>query len=294
MLISFRMSANMVFGFLLMILTVAFLYIIAGQKPVPEWLLQFTFYAFMTALFGFIFLGILAPLVRDRLKEAKMKKIDRKMDLETLKAEYGRCAWSIENNLDKHVRKNKITDFVARLEARNERGMELETSEELENQIQKYNEKCKDYSLFRKISERLIVEEINKKAKRMFPKSLKKSDELSRMLCADFLMERYFNGEQVTANWLRDTYPKELKNIYKEIDETERHELDILFNEINTDFEESDELQRFIKEKKELLAHGQETIKALRKEAQSLDEQLEQYKNLRVPPSHENNDIPQW
>ena len=98
----------------------------------------------------------------------------------------------------------------------------------------------------------------------------------------------------VTDNWLRDEYPIELKKITKEIDESERSELDVLFNEVNNEFEKDNVLQRFRKEKVKLIAHGQETIKALQREVKSIDKQLEKYSNLRVFENYTETEIPEY
>lgn len=274
-------------GFVITLVAFVLVYSLVSQQAVPEWMLQYTFYAFMTAIFGFIFLGILAPLFKQYLEERKTRREDEIATLELLRGEYGRCAWSINSNLDKCVKKNEKTDFVARLEARNDFGEDLELSEELKEQIKGYNEKCNDYNIFLKMSERAIRELTEKRIEQMFPKTLKRYTELPTVLNADLFMERYLNGEKVTANWLRDTHPVVLKNITKEIDETEKHELDIYFNEINNLLKKDEVLQRFIKAKEGLIEYGQNTIKSLQEEAKALGKQLQKNRHLRPLPSYE-------
>jgi hypothetical protein len=279
-----RTSIKDYFLYIVFIIVVVVLYSVYNyltHLEVPLWMIQFTFYAFMTAFFGFIF-GILALLIRDHLEGRKMKKIEKKGTLESLKAEYDTCAWSIQNNIERYIEKNEMTDFVARLEARDDFGEEIEVPKQLKKQVQGYNEKSKDYNLFLRMSKHTINEVTEKRVLQMFPKTRKRSDGLSTLLNSGSFMERYLNGEKVTATWLKDTHPVILKNITKEIDETERHELDIYFNEINTMFEKEEVLQRFIKAKEELIKYGQETMKVLKKESEALDRQLQQYTHLRT------------
>lgn len=243
-------------------------------------MLQFTFYALMTAIFGFIFLGILAPLTRDYLKKAEMKKIREKTALELLKKEYERCAWSIKNNIEKYVQKNKFTDFEARLHEPNVVG-EVEISEELKRKVQEFNERCGLYKVLCEASNYPIKSFIEAKVREKFPKTLKIPFALDEFLQVDYLMARYFNGEKVTDSWFKETHPTAYKNIIKGLDESERDELDTLFHELNNKFERDAILQRFRKEKEELIKHGQETIETLQREIDSLNEQLKKYSNLR-------------
>lgn len=263
---------------LLVLLILAVLYEVASQFQMPEWMLQFTFYAFMTAIFGFVF-GVLLLLVRDHLSKRKMKKARNVKELEALKAEYSRCKWSIENSLEKYIQTNEMTDFVARLNNTIEMG-EMRVSDKLQKEIQDYDEKLKDYNFLRRASETYIRDTIDSKVRRMFPKTEKKGSELHQMLGSDFLMARYFEGERITENWFKETQPTMLKNITKEIDETERYELDVLFNEINGNFKNEDTLLRFRKQKEAVIEQGKKIIKNLEEEIVSLDRKLKKYDYL--------------
>lgn len=276
-------------GLISLIIVVIFysLYNYMSQLETPLWVIQYTFYAFMTAIFGFIFLGILAPLIRDYLKEAKVKKIEEKKALESLKKEYERCAWSIKNNIEKDIEKNELTTFEARL-YNSEVSEKVKVSEELKRQVQEYAEKCKLYTVLRMSSEWFIKSTIEAEVKRKFPKTLKKPYELdSILLQSNFLMARYLNGEKVNESWFKGTQPIALKNMIKNIDESERSELDTFFLEINNEFEKNSVLQRFRKEKEELIKHGRETIANLQKEIGSINEQLNKYSNLRIGKEEE-------
>jgi hypothetical protein len=261
-----------------MMIILAVVYGVASQFQVPEWVLQFTFYAFMTAMFGFVF-GVLLLLVRDHLNERKVKKARKLKVLKALKEEYSRCKWSIENNIEKYIAKNEMTDFVARLVNTIDMG-EMRVSEELQREIQKYNEKIRDYNLFRKTSDSYIRNSIEHKSMNMFKKTLMKNNEWNAILWSDFFMAKYFNGESVTCNWLSDNEPLVLRNITKEIDESERHELDILFKELNDIFQKEEILVRFRKQKEAVIEQGKEIIKNLEKEISSLDKQLQKHEYL--------------
>jgi hypothetical protein len=251
------------------------------QLEAPLWILQFTFYALMTAVFGFIFLGILAPLVREHLEIAKMKKIEDKHLLEALKNEYTRCAWSIDTNIKEIVEKNKRSEFTASLYKSSELG-DLKTSEDLEKQVKDYDRRFQLYKVLQHASMRFVVSAIEIRVKEQLPKSSGNSVPIKNMLSNDFLMVRFLNGEKVTENWLKDSDPETLKKIVKEIEESERDTLDVFFHKLNRQFEDDDVLLRFRNEKEELIKHGKETISNFQKEISSIDEQLKKYSNLRT------------
>lgn len=169
------------------------LYSFLRQTETPIWIIQYTFYGFMTALFGFVF-GLLGLLAHGYLEERKMKKIEDKKALESLKQEYVRCAWSIENNIEKYIEKNESTDFEALLHKPYE--YDVEISEELKRQVQEHNEKVELYNILRGASTSLIAETIETETQRNFPKTLKKLDEFYVPLLSDFLVARYFNGKK--------------------------------------------------------------------------------------------------
>ena len=264
------------------------LFTFMSQLETPLWILQYTFYAFMTAIFGFVFLGILAPLIRERLKEGKTKKIEEKRALESLRTEYERCSWSIKNNIEKYVEKNEFTDFEARLHKPNAVG-EVEISEELKRKVQEFNERCGLYKVLCEASKYPIKSFIEAKVRKKFRRTLKIPFALDEFLQADYLMARYFNGEKVTDSWFKETHPTAYKNIIKGLDESERDELDTCFRELNHKFKSDAILQRFRKEKEELIKHGKETIKAFQREINSLNEQLKKYSNLRKVEGKEPN-----
>jgi hypothetical protein len=235
----------------------------------------------MTAIFGFIFLGILAPLIRDRFETGRIKKVRKLEAIDALKGEYSRSKWYIENNVEQSIGKNRKADSEARLDNTIDMG-EMRVSVELQKEIQGHNEKLKDYDIFRKASESYIRNSIEAKVRRMFPKTLEKNNELHVMLCSDFFMGRYFNGETVTCNWLRDTEPIMLKNITKDINESEKYELDVLFSEINNEFHNEAILLRFRKQKDAIKDHAKKMAENLQKEIASLDRQLRKYDYLRA------------
>lgn len=264
---------------LISLIVIFFFYSYLAQLEAPLWMVQFTFYAFMTAIFGFVFLGILAPLTRDYFKKAEIKKIREKKALEKLKNEYIRCSWSIENHIKEYVEKNQFTDFEARLHEQNNVG-EVKKSEELKRRVQEWNEKRELYKVLCEASKYPIKSFFETTIKKEFPKTLNRPHPLIETLQADFLMNKYLNGEKVTESWFKDSHPIAFKNIFKDIEETERKKLNILFYELNKKFESDIVLQRFRKEKEELKKHTQETIKAFQTEIDSLDEKLKKYSNL--------------
>lgn len=277
-----QISVKAFISLIITIVIFALVYSYTSQQEMPLWMLQFTFYAFMTAIFGFIFLGILAPLTRERLKEAKMKKIEKKKALESLKREYERCAWSIKNNIKEFVEKNEL-NFVFQADL-NESwvGGKAKISEELKGQVQEYNERYGLYNILLRASKHLLKSVVEREVRELFPKTLNKPYPLDDLLQVDYLIARYLSGEKVTESWFKEVHPRAFKNILKDIDKSEKEELDVLFQKLNDEFKRDTILQRFRKEKEELKRHGQETVEALQREIDSLNEQLKQYGNLFV------------
>jgi len=261
-----RLSVKFSVTSLLVLVILAVVYGVASQLQVPEWVLQFAFYAFMTAMFGFVF-GVLLLLVRDYLYESKLKRDRRLESLDVLKGEYSQCKWSIEKIIE-NTEKNAIADSVPQLVTSIDMG-ELRFSEKLQEVIRKYSDQVNDYNIFRKVSEAHIKNSMEKKIMRMFPKSLGKYNELPEMFCSDLLMARYFSGERVTESWFKETQPIMLKNIMKSIDESERHELDVLFNEINNEFKNEGILLRFRKQKEMVIQEGKKIVENLSREIAS-------------------------
>ena len=93
-------------------------------------------------------------------------------------------------------------------------------------------------------------------------------------------MEIWFVGDVVNTNWLRIEHPRKLQNMSKEIDETERDNIDLFFKHIRDEFEKAEVLWRFRKERDELVIFGKKIVVALQKEIDSLNEQLEKYRYL--------------
>jgi hypothetical protein len=267
-------------AFVVIIIILFVLYNFAQNLIMPEWMLPNIFYAFMTAIFGFAF-WIAGLFLRDYFEIGKMKKARKREGLDTLKGEYSRCEWSIGNNIQEYIAKNKRTDFTARLYNIDEMG-KMKVSEELQKELQKYNEESRDFNIFQKASENHIRNTIEAGVRRMFPKTAAKGYDLNIILCSDFLMVRYFNGETVTESWLKETEPGFLKNIVKEIVESERYELDVLFNETNKEFQKEEILLRFREQKKTLMEHGKAISERLKKEIALLDKELVKYDYLKV------------
>ena len=251
------------------------------QLEVPLWILQYTFYAFMTAIFGFIFLGILAPLIRDRLETGKMKKVKTRSKLMALKDAYSGFQSHLDKIFEKSVNKNQLVKYTVDLSDTPDMG-ELRVSEALQRDIQRYNEELMDYNIFLKASDGYIKSSIEKKVRRMFPKTLEQGIELDNLLLADFFMSMYLNREPVTCNWLRDTQPILLRNINKQIDDAEKYELDVLFNEINNEFEKEEILLRLEKQMNLVTGHRMKIAENLKKEIGLLDKKLEKYDYLRI------------
>jgi hypothetical protein len=248
------------------------------QLEVPLWMLQYTFYAFMTAIFGFIFLGILAPYVRDRMETGKTKKLSKRDELTALKQEYERFQWYI-NNISIFMERNERIDPNAQLNNTIDMGQNR-VDEALQREVKEYNKRLGDYNIFRKASEGYIRESIEKKVNRMFPISQKNGVNLEEKLLDGTFMQKYFNGEPVTCNWLRDKFPIVLNNINKDIVESERYELDILFSEINTEFQKEEILLRYRQQKEAIKEHGRALVTPLQNEIPTINRKLRKYDYL--------------
>ena len=113
------------------------------------------------------------------------KRLFEREKLVSLKNEYGRCVMSIKKNIEENIEKNENASLEASLQDSWVVG-DAKISEELRRQVQVFNKKCKEYNFFRKLSEPFIVKTIEREVKRVFPKTLKKSDEVQTMLISDF------------------------------------------------------------------------------------------------------------
>jgi len=225
--------------------------------------------------------------VRVYLPKKQTERLSEKKALESLKTEYERCAWSIENNIEKCVEKNELTNFKANLSQSWVVG-KAEISEELKRQVQEYNEKLELYDVLCRASRNQIKSIIGKKVRDKFPKTLKKPVQLDNMLQHDYLLTRYFNGEKVTDNWLKEEHSKQRKQIIEALDETEIDEFDSLLQELNNELGNDVILQGYRKEKKGLMEHGKKATKNLKIEISSLNEKLKKYSNLRYEKPEQN------
>jgi len=276
-------------GLVIAIIVFYVVYHFISQLETPLWVLQYTFYAFMTAIFGFIFVGILPTLIRDYSKERKMKKIEEKKVLESFRDEFERCAWSIEENIKNGIEKNVFTDFHAGLYCGSSVLEKMKICEDLKKQVDQYAEKSTLYNVLRMSSMCIIGTIITTWVNEKFPKTLKKPHPLDKMILqSDVLMFRYFNGEKVNESWFKDTHPTQFKNIFKDVDDSEKDEGDEVNNfflSINDEIERNQVLKRYRKEKEELIKHGKETVAKLRKQRESVNERLKKYIGLRMTES---------
>jgi hypothetical protein len=273
-----EIPSKWVFVFIAILLILSVLVNFSKYLTVPEWMLPYTFYALMTAIFGFVF-WVAKEYMRDNLDIRKKKELKRIQVLKELKKEYERCNFSVQSNLGQYIDKNKTTDFAARLYESSDVG-DLKFPEALKKEIEKYNDEIRDYNIFLKASDSFIRDNIEKNVRRMFRKTLEKNNELHVVLCNPFLLERFLDGEPVTRNWLNETNPIMLKNIIKDIDESERIELDVLFNEINNSFRTEEILNRFRQQKHTIRELANKIAEQIQKEISSLDVRLQKYDYL--------------
>jgi len=273
-------------GLVIAIIVFYVVYHFISQLETPTWVLQYTFYAFMTAIFGFIFLGILPTLIRDYFKERRMKKIEEKKVLESLRDEFERCAWSFEENIKNDIEKNVFTDFHAGLYCGSSLPKKMKIFEDLKEQVDQYAEKSALYNVLRMSSDCIIRTIITTWVNEKFPMTIKRPYHLDKMILqSDSLMFRYFNGEKVNESWFKDTYPTQFKNIFKDVDDSEKDEGDEINNfflSVDGEIERNRVLRRYREEKEELIKHGKETVAKLRKQRECINERLKEYIGLRM------------
>jgi hypothetical protein len=267
-------------AFIVAIVIFYLLFNILPYLTIPEWMITYSFYAFMTAILGFVF-WICGLFLRDHFEIGKMKKTRRMEALDVLRSEYSRCKLSIEHDIKRDIESNEMTSLVPNLENTPDMG-NVKVREELQRDINQYNEKVEDYNLFRKASDAYIRDSIERRVARVFPKTTKKNNGFHTEFYYEPFMKRYFDGEAVACNWLRESEPIVLKNITKDIDESEKDELDVLFKEINNDFQKESILLRFRKQKEIIRNDSKRLIEVLQKEISSIDKEFEQYDYLRV------------
>lgn len=237
---------------------------------IPQWLLETIIYAVLTALFT----GILAPIsvkyFTRYLDERKERKRKEKKELKNRKGLLDSCIWYIETTLE-YLKRDSFGGVSKEA---------LKPPLEYEKRINEYEKSltlCKDLFLACKYVVKVTVEE---QTRIILPKTLAKIPELEDKLQKDDFLKRYVNEKEVTKSWMEEQKTKLYRFITRNLQE-EEIELNTLFSELNGLFRDNSVMERYRKEKQELIECGQRIIKDLKRESEDLDEKLLQFSDVK-------------
>jgi len=119
---------------------------------------------------------------------------------------------------------------------------------------------------------------LNEIAKEELPATVKEYN-FVQLLQEEDIMRRFLFGEEVTKRWIEKTYPSLFYELMKKLKESEK-KLDKFFIQINNAFKKHRILERFRKEKKNLIELGKEIIKDCNEEISVLNDDLSEYSDL--------------
>jgi hypothetical protein len=235
-----------------------------GEMGIPSWILPYSFYAFLTAFFGFIF-RIVTFRIRDYRESRKMNVQRRITDICLRKTA---CETSI----------NEIRNCINRVNAEDYPLISLITiqpnlSMELQGKVKEFKEHyelCRDLHI---AAEYVIPQIIQGIIKSDLPETFKTGYDLASYLKASKLIKRYINGEEVNVTWLKNNEPQLLAGILANLKDSET-QLDMFFLSLNNSFKSIAVLNRYRIEKKKLVEFGEQIIDYLKSELKSLDEEL--------------------
>jgi|Deesub1362A_J573_1020465.scaffolds.fasta_scaffold00150_50 hypothetical protein len=200
------------------------------------------------------------------IENKKRRMLAKKEELKEKLSSYQNSVEVLERSLKEYVVTNKF-----------ERGYGAGAwnfSSDLRERIKKYNEiydRCVDW---KKASQAVITLHLQKLSRKYLPKTYKEYDLVSVLNNTNELMQRYLNGEEVTKHWLEKKYPTGLYDTLIENLKDKETKLDLFFLKLNETFQEEPVLNRFRKEKKELIQLGSALLTDLKKEEETLEKAL--------------------
>ena len=119
----------------------------------------------------------------------------------------------------------------------------------------------------------VIIIRLQELTKKHLPKTSKEHDLVSLLEYKD-LTNLYMNGKEVTKRWIEKEYPRGLyEDIMRNLKDKETR-LDHFFKILNETFRKDPVLERFRKEKANLIKLGNEILTDLENEEKRLQEEL--------------------
>lgn len=257
-------------SFILFILVIVFysVYPYLAQLEAPSWMLQTTFYALMTAIFSFVFLGVLAPKTREWLEQRKAKRSKEETALKGRIVSCQSCRNQIEYNISNHVKQNEFGYGDVNVRS----NLSTEAEKKVEEYIRRY-EVCGDWL---KATEYVIPQILQSLIKYRLPETAKTGYALDSDLSEPALLKRYVNGEEVNVTWLKGNKPGLLDNIRKNLKDNELR-FDNFFIELNAESKNNKVLNRFRNDKKALIEFGNQIMNDLKLEQESLEKEHSQF-----------------
>ena len=238
--------------------------IILGQMEVPSWLLQSTSYAIMTA----ILTGILVPSVLDYFKNRKLAKNKKKKELEKELNNVRQIASVLQRSLKERVKNNSFPNFsdVEWFHAPSDLKEKGEKYDGMYDLCVDLKEACKSE----------IIVRLQELTKEHLPETSKEHD-LVNLLNNEDLTNLYMSGVEVTKRWIEKEYPRGLyEDIMKNLKDKETR-LDHFFKRLNLTFLEDPVLERFRKEKANLIELGNKISNDLTHKEEELKKELEKF-----------------
>lgn len=201
-------------------------------------------------------------VVPKKEKEKEIKKKKQENELNNVR----QVASLLQKSLEERVKTNSFPDFA-------NVGWFYAPSD-LEEKGKKYDEKydlCVD---LKRACMTMITSHLQNLTRKRLPKTCKESGfDLATSLNADELVNRYINKEDVTRVWIETTYPDLHSDIMRNLKDGKKH-LGRFFIDLNSTFQNDPVLERFRKEKANLIELGNELLIDLGNEEKRLQKEL--------------------
>ncbi|MEM2972432.1 MAG: hypothetical protein QW270_08465 [Candidatus Bathyarchaeia archaeon] len=236
-----------------------------SEMEMPSWILQYSFYAFLTAFLGFIF-GIATLMIRNYVQKREIRQQKRKEDLKLKINAYEKSISEIKNFINQLESKSSASPINIRTE------LSLESQKKLEE----FNQHCELYRDWLLAVEYIIPEILQRLIRSELPQTAKSGYALDSDLQECELLKRYMAGEEVNVTWLKGNKPRLLDNILKNLKDSES-QLDTFFIVLNNEFKNNRVLKRYREEKKALMELGNLILDNFKRELESLQKEISRF-----------------
>lgn len=203
----------------------------------------------------------------------KEKRVSEKIELIGKSENYENSRSSLERSLKEYVMTNNFTKgFYAYPQG---------LPSELVKRMRKWNEtyeRCGDWKV---AGESIITIQLQELSLEYLPLTCKDYPDLRTSLSSDDFKKRYFEGVEVSKRWIEKTYPSFYEDIKEHLKDKEA-KLDHFFLKLNEAFLKDRLLNRFRKEKKELIELGQLIVEDMKTEEEKIQKKLELYEGVEI------------